>query len=67
MKQEGRDVVLKQKSLPIDKMTAITRFHDKPYLHLMRSVVAPEVRKFHADFLQKTTRYIDKNPNLPTH
>ena len=67
MKQEGRDVVLKQKALPIDKMTAITQFHDKPYLHLMRSVVCPEVRKFHQDFLQKTTRYVDKNPRLPTH
>jgi len=67
MKQEGRDVVLKEKALPIDKMTAVTKFHDKPYLHLMRSVVNPEVRKFHQDFLQKTTRFIDKNPHLPTH
>ena len=67
MKQEGRDAVLKHKTLPIDKMTAITRLHEKPYQLLMRTIVSPEVRRFHQDFLAKTSQYIDKNPHLPTH
>ena len=48
-------------------MTAITRLHEKPYQLLMRTIVNPEVRKFHQDFLAKTSQYIDKNPHLPTH
>ena len=59
MQKEGRDLVLKEKQLPIEKLTAVTQFKDRPYISLMLSVTNPEIRAFTHDFLQKTTKYID--------
>ena len=59
MQKEGRDLVLKEKQLPIEKLTAVTQFNDRPYISLMLSITNPEIRAFTHDFLQKTTKYID--------
>ena len=57
MQQEGKDVVLKEKPLPVERLTAVTLTTDRPYLHLMLSVTNPEIRSFTQDFLYKTTKY----------
>ena len=57
--KEGRDVILKEKRLPIEKLTAVTLFNDRPYISLMLSVTNPEIRAFTHDFLHKTTKYVD--------
>ena len=67
MQKEGRDAVLKEKQLPIERMTAVTIFSDRPYLHLMLSVSNPEIRRFTNDFVQKTSKYVDHSVNLPSH
>ena len=59
MQQEGRDVVIKEKQLPIEKLTAVTLLSDRPYLHLMLAITNPEIRAFTHDFLYKTTKYVD--------
>lgn len=51
--------MLKDKPLPIEKMTAVTIMSDRPYLHLMLSVTNPEIRSFTVAFLVKTTKYVD--------
>lgn len=67
MQQEGKDVVLKEKPLPVERLTAVTLTTDRPYLHLMLSVTNPEIRSFTQDFLYKTTKYIEQKPNVPSH
>ena len=64
---EGRDVILKEKQLPIERLTAVTLFDDRPYLSLMLSITNPEIRAFTQDFLQKSTKYIDHQTNVPSH
>ena len=32
LQKEGKDVLLKEKQLPIDKLTAVTLFSDRPYI-----------------------------------
>ena len=54
LKKEGKDRVLKPKEFPIDKLTAISEIVDRPYLHLMRTIVVPEIKAFHRNFLLKT-------------
>ena len=59
LQKEGKDVILKEKQLPIDKLTAVTLFSDRPYIELMLSVTNPEIRLFTADFLAKTSKFVD--------
>jgi len=67
MQKEGKDNMLKNKPLPIERMTAVTIFNDRPYIHLMLSVTNPEIRAFTNDFLMKTTKFVDQKPSLPSH
>ena len=67
MQKEGKDNMLKDKPLPIERMTAVTIFSDRPYLHLMLSVTNPEIRAFTNDFLMKTTKFVDQKTSLPSH
>ena len=50
-----------------EEMTAITRIADKPYLHLMRSIVVPELKEFLSDFNKKTAKYVDPSTLLKSH
>jgi len=45
-------------------MTAMTQFVGRPYLHLMRSVVSPEIRSCHQAFMNATVKYREKNAAL---
>ena len=65
--KEGRDVILKEKQLPIEKLTAVTLFNDRPYISLMLSITNPEIRAFTQDFMIKTTKYVDHNTGMPSH
>jgi len=51
MKNEGKDNVIKPKELPIEKLTAISHITNRPYFHLLRTVVIPEIRTFHKKFI----------------
>ena len=51
MQKEGRDALLKDKQLPIERLTAVTLFNDRPYLPLMLGICVPEIRAFTQDFL----------------
>ena len=51
--------MIKEKQLPIEKLTAVTLLSDRPYLHLMLAITNPEIRAFTHDFLYKTTKYVD--------
>lgn len=59
MKEEGKEAMLKDKPMPIERMTAVTILSDRPYLHLMLSVTNPEIRIFTLAFLRRTTKYVD--------
>lgn len=59
MQKEGKEAMLKEKQLPVERLTAVTLFSDRPYIHLMTSVCNPEVRYFTQDFMIKTSKYID--------
>ena len=59
--------MLKEKVLPVERLTAVTQFSDKPYMHLMLSVTNPEIRIFTQDFMQKTSKYCDYTTELPSH
>ena len=50
LQKEGKDCIIKDKELPIEKLTAVTLFDDRPYLHLMLSVTNPEIRNFTHEF-----------------
>ena len=67
MQEEGKEAMLKEKPLPIERMTAVTIFNDRPYIHLMLSVTSPEIRAFTLDFLMRTTKFVDQKPDLPSH
>ncbi len=67
MQAEGKDVILKDKQLPVERLTAVTLMGEKPYLHLMLSVTNPEIRAFTLDFLFKTIKYCEQMPDLPSH
>ena len=60
-------MILKEKTLPIEKLTAVTLFNDRPYISLMLSVTNPEIRAFTHDFLHKTTKYVDHSAAQPSH
>lgn len=68
MKQEGKEQVMKPKELPLDKLTAISHIQMRPYFHLLRTVVIPEIRTFHKKFMLQTIQFRDKaSPNFPSH
>ena len=67
LQKEGKDVILKDKVLPVERLTAVTLFSDRPYLHLMLSVTNPEIRNFTYDFMHKTSKYCDQTTELPSH
>ena len=44
---------------PLEDLTAQTQFKERPYMHLMRSVIVPEVRRFINDFITDTIKFKD--------
>jgi hypothetical protein len=44
---------------PLEDLTAQTQYKDRPYMHLMRSVVVPEVRRYIQNFLNDTVKFKD--------
>ena len=67
MQKEGKDAMLKEKQLPVERLTAVTLFSDKPYTPMMLSITNPEVRLFAQDFMYKTSKYVDATQELPSH
>jgi hypothetical protein len=59
MLKEGKHELLKQKEVPYEKMTAMTQFTGRPYIHLMRAIVTPDIRAAHTAFMQQTTKFVD--------
>jgi hypothetical protein len=41
MLKEGKHDLLKQREVPYEKMTNMTQFSSRPYIHLMRAIVVP--------------------------
>lgn len=46
---------------PLEDLTAQTQFKDRPYMHLMRSITVPEVRRFIRDFINDTAKFKDRS------
>jgi hypothetical protein len=58
---------MKPRIMPNEELTAITRLADKPYMHLMRSIIVPELKQFVNDFILQTTKFHDPSPLLKSH
>ena len=52
---------------PLEDLTAQTQYKDKPYMHLMRGVVVPGVRRRIRDFMNETIKFKDGSPSLKSH
>ena len=66
-KPEAANIISKPRELPVEDLTAVTRFSDNGYSHLMRSVTDPKVRRYIATFMEATAKWINPSTILKSH
>jgi len=66
-KPEVANIVQKPRELPVEELTAVTRFSDNGYSHLMRTVTEPKVRRYIAAFMDATAKWINPSTVLKSH
>lgn len=60
-------IFLKPNELPFDKLTAVSQIVQRPYLHLMKTIISPDIRILQQSFLQKTIKYTDPSKQIPNY
>jgi hypothetical protein len=59
--------MVKPKEVPNDRLTAVTIFKEKPYMHLKHSIIYPHIRKIYENYMKQTIKFRDPSTLLPSH